>query len=141
MTRWSVRLLQLFGSESRPLVLIADDCQWLESGEVDIWRGLLDGHTPLNFVLMIAAYRTEGESPPPTPTLLATGAAVIHVQKLPEVGVSELIEVCFHGALDQASNLASFLYAETAGSPLYLRSLLTTLVRSLSLPDGNLELR
>lgn len=125
-------MLQLFGSEARPLILIADDCQWLESSEVDIWRGLLEGHTPLNFVLMAALYRTEDDLAPPSSTLFSTGAAVIHVEKLPERGVLELIRLCFHDTLDQASNLASFLYAETGGSPLYLRSLLTTLVSHVS---------
>jgi hypothetical protein len=50
------------------------------------------------------------------------------IDKLPEEGVMKLLEACFHGRLDKASSLVSFLHAETAGSPLYLRSLLSTLV-------------
>lgn len=93
-----------------------------------MWRNLLEGPNALNFVLMAAAYRVETEQPPSEAMSLSPGSHQLHIKRLPEDGVAELINACFHGALDQAQNLASFLYAETAGSPLYLRSLITTLV-------------
>ena len=100
-----------------------------------MWRNLLDGPNALNFVLMAAAYRVESERPPPESMSLSPSSPLLHIKRLPEAGVAELINACFHGALDQAQNLASFLYAETGGSPLYLRSLITTLVRwTSSLP-------
>jgi predicted ATPase len=121
--------LQLFGTESRPLVLIIDDCQWLETSEVELWRHFLDSRHALNHMLVTCAYRVEENVVPPAPMLLSTSSTHLLVDKLPEDGIMKLLEACFHDRLDKASSLVSFLYAETAGSPLYLRSLLNTLVR------------
>lgn len=93
-----------------------------------MWRDLLDGRNALNFVLMAAAYRVEDQQAPPSSVMLSPGSEQLHIQKLPEEGVSELINACFHDSLDKSHNLTSFLFAETGGSPLYLRSLLSTLV-------------
>lgn len=82
---------------------------------------------------MAAAYRVEHDKPPPEASSLSPGSTLLHIRRLPEDGVGEMINACFHGALDQAQNLTSFLYAETAGSPLYLRSLITTLVSCVAL--------
>jgi predicted ATPase len=120
--------LQLFGTESRPLVLIIDDCQWLESSEVGLWRHFLESRYALNHMLVACAYRVEQNVAPPAPMLLSSSSTQMMVDKLPEEGVMKHLEACFHGRLDKASSLVSFLHAETAGSPLYLRSLLNTLV-------------
>lgn len=45
---WVRRFLQLFGQLGRPLVLIIDDTQWLAADEVEIWRSVMDGASPLN---------------------------------------------------------------------------------------------
>lgn len=126
--RWSSRLLQLFGTQSRPLVLVIDDCQWLESSEVTMWRNLLEGDSALDFVMVASAYRVEDDNPPAASTMLSTASTQIHIKRLPEDGVAEFVNTCFHDCLDKSSNLISFLYAETGGSPLYLRSLLSILV-------------
>lgn len=129
-SRWSQRLLQLFGTESRPLVLIIDDCQWLEPNEISLWRHFLESGHALNHMLVACAYRVEENAPPATSMLLSTGATQMLVDKLPEDSVLDLLQACFHNRLDQGANLVSFLHAETAGSPLYLRSLISTLVSS-----------
>jgi serine/threonine protein kinase len=125
---WSQRLLQLFATESRPLVLIIDDCQWLETSEVGLWRHFLESRHALNHILVACAYRVEELVPPPAPMLLSSSSTHLMVDRLPEEGILNLLQVCFHDRLDKASSLVSFLHAETTGSPLYLRSLLNTLV-------------
>jgi len=132
---WSQRLLQLFATESRPLVLVIDDCQWLETSEVALWRHFLESRHALNHILVACAYRVEENLPPPAPMLLSASSTFLMVDKLPEEGIMNLLQICFHDRLEKASSLVSFLHAETAGSPLYLRSLLTTLVRQF--PRGN----
>lgn len=131
--RWSSRLLQLFGTQSRPLVLVIDDCQWLESGEITMWRNLLEGDSALDFVMVASAYRVDDDNPPAASTLLSMASTQIHIKRLPEEGVAEFVNTCFHNCLDKSSNLISFLYAETGGSPLYLRSLLSILVSHCTL--------
>ena len=120
--------MQLFATESRPLVLIIDDCQWLETSEIGLWRHFLESRHALNHIFVACAFRVEENVPPPAPMLLSSSSTQMMVDKLPEEGIINLLHVCFHDRLDKASSLVSFLYAETAGSPLYLRSLLNTLV-------------
>jgi predicted ATPase len=136
---WSQRLLQLFGTESRPLVLIIDDCQWLEPSEVALWRHFLESSQALNHILVACAYRVEENRPPSSSMLLSTSATQMLVDRLPEDSVLDLLHACFHNRVDQAANLVSFLHAETAGSPLYLRSLISTLVSSHFLCSGKPE--
>ena len=138
---WSQRLLQLFATESRPLVLVIDDCQWLEASEVGLWRHFLESRYALNHMLVACAYRVEENVAPPAPMLLSSTSTQLMVDKLPEEGVLKLLEACFHDRLDKASSLVSFLHAETAGSPLYLRSLLNTLVSHQAVLLSNIQVR
>jgi predicted ATPase len=121
-------LLQLFGTESRPLVLIIDDCQWLESSEIALWQHFLTSGHALNHMLVACAYRVDSNCPPPAHLILSSASTHMMVDKLPEEEVLHLLQACFHDRLDNASSLVSFLHAETAGSPLYLKSLINTLV-------------
>lgn len=115
------------------MVLIIDDCQWLEPAEVSLWRHFLESDHALNHMLVACAYRVEDNSPPAPSTLLAVSSTQMLVDRLPEDSVLDLLQACFHNSLDQGANLVSFLHAETAGSPLYLRSLVSTLVSLLIL--------
>ena len=126
---WSKRLLQIFAEESRPLVVIVDDLQWMRPDEVEIWRALLEGAHPINHVLLVSLYRTETSSPPPAAELLSAHSSNLHIERLPENGVSEFLQASLPATIDKISTLASFLYQETLGSPLYLRSLMVSLVR------------
>ena len=99
------------------------------------WRELFDGAHPINDVLVISIYRVDTLAPPSTPHLLSERSANIQVPYLSEVGVRAFVDVCFNSRLDAAPALASFLSAETSGNPLYLQTLLSTLVSaSLLIP-------
>jgi hypothetical protein len=125
---WSARLLQIFATFSRPLILVVDDLQWMRPDEVDLWRSLTEGSHPLSHVLIISIYRVQSSDPPPTAHLISSTVESLHVENLPEVGVQDFIENCFSAGVDGVRLLTSLLYAETGGSPLYLRSLVEILV-------------
>jgi hypothetical protein len=63
--------------------------------------------------------------------MLSATASSLLIRRLPEEGVAALVKACFKTPVDNVSTFASLLYAETRGSPLYLRSMLTTLVCSV----------
>jgi predicted ATPase len=126
---WAKRLIQIFAIESRPLVCVIDDLQWMRQDEVSIWRALLEGSHPINHVLLVSLYRTEGSIAPPMSDLLSAHSTTLHIERLPETGVSDFIQSCLPTTVDGLGILASFLFEETQGSPLYLRSLMVSLVR------------
>jgi predicted ATPase len=104
---------------------------------MDIWRSLLTGPHPVEHVIIITMYRVEGTDRPSKSLLAGTD---IHVKSFPESGVAEFIQACLPTTVDSLSTLASFLYAETSGSPLYLRSLMVSLVGPVIFFDYDLLL-
>ncbi|KAL1408018.1 hypothetical protein Q8F55_004815 [Vanrija albida] len=125
---WSRRLLQLFATKERPLILVIDDSQWLAADEVEIWRHIIDGSHPLNHVLAISLMRAN--EPPPPSALLSISSTSIEVRRLTEDGVAQFISTCLNGRVSTSTEtIVSFLYGETGGSPLFLRTLMTTLVK------------
>ena len=107
-----------------------DDLQWMPAEEIQYWSALLDGHQPLDHVLLISTYRVQEENERPSPeALLSTSTVTIHVPALSDEGVNALLRTVFHNRLESSFSLASFLYAETAGSSYFVRSLISSLVR------------
>jgi predicted ATPase len=127
---WLRRFLQLFGTPERPLILIVDDTQWLMPDEIEVWRDLLDGNLVLNHVLVIYMTRSHGSDPPPQRSLLSSCSTCIPVNRLTEEGVNTFINTCLNGRVSSSGDaIASFLSGETGGSPLFLQTLLTTLLK------------
>lgn len=89
---------------------------------------MLDGAYPLAHVLVVSIYRVESVAKPPAERLLSLSGDSLHISKLPEAGVRALITASFPTTIDKDSTLISLIYAETEGSPLYIRTLLVTLV-------------
>lgn len=89
---------------------------------------MLDGSYPLAHVLVASIYRVESVAKPPAERLLSSSGDSLHICKLPEAGVRALITASFPTTVDKESTLVSLIYAETEGSPLYIRTLLVTLV-------------
>lgn len=94
------------------------------------WRGLFDSVHSLNHVLAVSLYRVETLEAPSPLRLLSTGSDSIPVPRLSETGVRAFADACLHSRIDNVSVLTSFLATETAGNPLFLRTLLSTLVSS-----------
>lgn len=127
-SHWHKRLLQLFATARRPLVLLIDDIQWLQKEEKELWRRILDDAQPLNHCLIVTLLRTDSTPPPDPLSLLSVTAHNIHVPRLDEDGVEAYLAAALQGPIDNLSTLTSFLYAETSGSPLFLRTLVSSLV-------------
>jgi predicted ATPase len=126
---WSKRFLQIFAERRRPLVIVVDDIQWMEEDEVKAWRHILDGVHPLRDAMVVSTCRDIlGETPAPQ-KLLSASSSNTEIPFLTESGVLAKVETAFHHLIEGAPALASFLFAETNGSPLYLRSLVSSLVK------------
>ncbi|CED84853.1 multi-sensor hybrid histidine kinase [Phaffia rhodozyma] len=132
---WSKTLLQVFATHDRPLVLVLDDIQALAPEELILWRNIsLQTKNRLEHALLITLYRTENLEPPPEATNIPS-PMMLHITRLNEQGVEKFLSACF--GWDQASisavanspYLVSFLYSQTDGNLLFLRSLVAALVR------------
>lgn len=95
--------------------------------EIHIWRYLLEVD-PLIHVFLVSVFRVEVDEPPPISLLLSASSTNVHISRLDEDGVEEFVDACFGGQLENAQSLSSFLFAETQGSPLYMRTLMSALV-------------
>jgi len=123
-------LLQIFATEKHPLIIILDDLQWLPPDEAKYWRTMLDGHQPLNHVLLVSTCRVKSsDEEPPFTILLSPSTNNVNVPPLSEEGVLSLIKASFHDRIASAPALASFLHAETAGLSLFVRTIIATLVK------------
>lgn len=72
--------------------------------------------------------RTNTPSPPVASTLLSASTIGLPVRRLTEEGVAAFINACLNGRVFSPGDaIVSFLYGETGGSPLFLRTLMTTL--------------
>ncbi|GMK57153.1 hypothetical protein CspeluHIS016_0309930 [Cutaneotrichosporon spelunceum] len=129
--KWRSRqFLQLFATKQRPLVLVIDDTQWLPQNEVDIWRQVIDGPCPLNHVMVVTMTRSTTSAAPPASVFFSASSTPLEVKRLTEEGVVAYIDTCLNGRVATSGQaIASFLYGETAGSPLFLRTLMTTLLK------------
>jgi hypothetical protein len=99
--------------------------QWMPQDEMDIWRALLAGQHPIEYVVIATLTRVETD---PAHRRLIPSAIDLHIETFPESGVAEYIQACLPTTVENLPTLASFLYAETGGSPLYLRSLIGSLI-------------
>jgi predicted ATPase len=91
---------------------------------------MLDGSQPLDHVLVIYLTRTNSTEPPPVSWTLSRTSVGLHVRRLTEDGVAAFINSCFSGRVANSEEaIASFLYGETGGSPLFLKSLMNTLLK------------
>ncbi|KAL7415778.1 hypothetical protein BDY24DRAFT_439635 [Mrakia frigida] len=129
---WSKSLLQLFATPERPLLLILDDIQWLPVEELKLWQDIIDSPlSPFENVCLISLFRVEEELPPPSTSLLSKSSQSLKISRFGESAVSEFLASSFHWEEEvvSASILASFLWTETQGSPFYLKSLVTSMVR------------
>jgi hypothetical protein len=99
----------------------------MSDDEIQIWRHSLEVD-PLKYVFLVSAYRVDFGEPPEPDQLLSVTSTSLGIQRLDESGVADFVDACFGGKLENAHSLVSFLFAETQGSPLYMRTLMSSLV-------------
>lgn len=93
------------------------------------WREIIDGGTSISHTLIVSITRCDEDELPQT-SLFSAGSMSIPINKLTEDGVVKYINTCLNGRVASSGQaIASFLYSETQGSPLFLRTLMTTLLK------------
>lgn len=131
-----VTRLLLTASMHRPVVLVLDDLQWADRASLQLLRHLVNS-TRAARLLIIATYRDLGTAR--TDELVATlgdlhrHAAVtrIELQGLDEFAVVTFLEAAAGGGLDDAAtSLASTVFRETDGNPLFVGQVVRHLTES-----------
>jgi predicted ATPase len=124
---WAKRLLQLFASADRPLVIVLDDVQWLAE-EAQLWSSILEGR--LKHVLVVSIYRTDAPDVPP-PIHLVSNVQQIQVSPLTDAGVAAFLGASFGWTDEQLKTeylpLVRFCRSKTGGNPFHLQSLVASL--------------
>ena len=110
-------------------------CESLHAGLLALkatrsWHTILTGPQPLIHALVISISRTQqvGEAPSPH-SLLSSSSELIELVPLSVEGVRALIVGTVQAPFDRLSVLTRLLFAETSGLPLFVLSLLQTMVR------------
>lgn len=94
------------------------------------WRQVIDGPVPLNHVVLVTMTRCPSSNSPPASVLFSASSRTLEVKRLTEEGVVAYIDTCLNGRVAASGHaIASFLYGETGGSPLFLRTLMATLLK------------
>ncbi|MFY0574532.1 AAA family ATPase [Cystobacter fuscus] len=128
------RLLSVFATSERPLVLFLDDLQWADLASLELLR-YLASHPDTPPLLLVGAYR-DNEVGPAHP-LLSTlaqareaGARLgdIHLGALSLEQTRQLVAEALPGASpDVVEPLCALVWEKTAGNPFFLLQLLRTL--------------
>ena len=126
---WCKAFLQLFATPNRPLIMVVDDAQWMPVEELDVWRSFLDGQHALQHNLTISAYHTTVNQRAPVEYGLSISAQQLEIPALPPAGVQALIAACVRAPFERISILSQLLCTETRGNPLFLLTVLSSLVR------------
>jgi hypothetical protein len=79
--------------------------------------------------MVISTYRVETKSPPDADRLLSSSTSILSIEPFSKGDVAEYLGFCFHNQIADSESIEGYLYHQTLGSPLYLRSLLSTMVR------------
>lgn len=83
----------------------------------------------MDHVLVVSLYRVNADIPPPSVSLLSASSTPLRIAPLDDEGVDRLIGACLRPRVDDITVLTSLLSCETAGNPLYLRTILADLVQ------------
>jgi predicted ATPase/class 3 adenylate cyclase len=127
------RFIELFTSDSRPLVLFLDDLQWADSASLNLLRHLFTNSAGKR-LLLVGAYR-DNEVGPAHPLMLiqediaARGARVSHIilGGLEAEHVESLIADAFESAPEMPRRLAAVVFAKTHGNPFFIQEFLRTI--------------
>ncbi|WNG15632.1 AAA family ATPase [Cystobacter fuscus] len=128
------RLLSVFATSERPLVLFLDDLQWADLASLKLLQ-YLASHPDTPPLLLVGAYR-DNEVSPSHPLLSAlaearkAGARLgdIHLGALSPEQTRQLVAEALPGARpDVVEPLCALVWEKTAGNPFFLLQLLQTL--------------
>jgi predicted ATPase/signal transduction histidine kinase len=126
------QFVSVIAQKRHPLVLFLDDLQWADSASLKLIEALLCGDT--RHLLIIGAYRDNevGPAHPLHATLRAiaqagTAIAQVFLGPLSRPQIGQLVADTVHTSVDGAEPLAEMIDETTAGNPLFVTQLLTSL--------------
>ncbi|WP_322054017.1 AAA family ATPase [Paraburkholderia bannensis] len=129
------RFLMLFSDRQRPLVLMLDDVQWLDTGTLDIIDGLASD-TEINNLLLVLAHRSidPGRSRVASERLnsiLSARKATARIGLLPLTlaDIVILISEALGAQPEAVTPLASVIFEKTAGNPFFTIEFLRELMQ------------
>lgn len=123
---------RVLAPKERPLCLVLDDLQWADAPSIDLLELLLTAPgDPRLFVLATSREALEESQPALASTLRAIGARAgvseIRLGPLSPDDVRRLVAHAVGAEPDEAAELASAVFEETQGNPLFVDQLLTAL--------------
>jgi PAS domain S-box-containing protein len=128
------QFIGLFAAAEHPLLLFLDDVQWADAASLTLIAHVLT-HSDTHCLMLIAAYRDNEVTPahPLMATIDAIGKAVIpqqiHLARLHEADLCQLITDTLHCARADAEPLAAIILRKTNGNALFVNQFLRTLYR------------
>ncbi|MBF0101714.1 MAG: AAA family ATPase [Desulfobacterales bacterium] len=126
------KFIQLFGTNSHPLVLFLDDLQWADLASLNLIKMLMtDPDT--RYLLLIGAYRNNEVDK--THILFSNIKSDDIINNINEINLSEidlnsvnqLIANCLRCTHEDSSPLADLVHEKTRGNPFFVNQFLTTL--------------
>ena len=126
--RWktldAVRRLLIGGSQARPLLLVLEDLQWVDS-ETQALLSSLIASIPTARLLLLITYRPEYHD------LCAsrTGYSQLHVDPLPPAAAREMLDALLGNGISVKS-LKELLIGQTQGNPLFIEESVAALVET-----------
>ncbi len=147
---WPAGKLRLFNwlttilgdvTRQHPLLILIEDLQWVDAGTVDFLSHLLDRAKSMKLAVLLTSRFTAGGARH-TINMERLGrycAEVIHLGPLSEVETTKLVG-CLVDPNGASPKLASWIYAETEGNPLFVIETLRLLQQrgDLRAPDRSL---
>ena len=129
------QLLLMLSKEHRPITIFLDDIQWADASTLDFLNFFfprIEAHP----ILLVGTYRSEEVDPHhPLKKLIhiadrqTVSGHTLHLrlERLTQENIYEILKT-FPQKIEQMESLSQYLYEESSGNPLYLVSLLQTLV-------------
>ncbi|MEM9007443.1 MAG: ATP-binding protein [Cyanobacteria bacterium P01_F01_bin.86] len=127
------KFIQVFTTQSHPLVIFLDDLQWVDAASLKLIQ-LLSAETQAKFLLLIGAYR-DNEVYPAHPLMLTLKeieqqqATVnrITLSPLSATSINDLIADTLSCSAEQAQPLTELVFQKTAGNPFFVSEFLKSL--------------
>ncbi|MCO4774011.1 MAG: AAA family ATPase, partial [Deltaproteobacteria bacterium] len=124
-------------TEDQPLLVVLDDCHWLDAAS---WQLALGAARAVPDLLLVLSHRPMKKDPPRSfrAILALDGARRVRLDALPDASVADLA-ARFLGVLDLSPELQKLVVSRAAGNPFFCEEMVYALVESeVLLTDGGL---
>lgn len=128
------RLVRIFASGGRPLVLMLDDVQWLDAASMELLESLLGAEEPLPLMLIVTCRDSDVDGEPVLSralSLLRTRGARLCEARLPPLDLAQLerlVADTLRTGRRQIAALAALIHEKTAGCPSHVKQFIKSIV-------------